>query len=934
MRMTTLEINRFGRFSNQRITFPDTPLIAVYGENEAGKSTIMQFILDTWFGYPSGNELKRWLDGTGEAKAGGSLLFTGNDGARYRLERTSAENAAPVLIKNGVEKCDSGLMLHGISRILYQDVFCFDLEGLRGIEKKKPAELNNLLLGAGMIGSRELASLEQTLSKKEEALFRKKGKNPELNRLFRKLETSEKTLHEWSEKMDSYRELRSRSASEQKSSDELEEQKRTIQDQFREWSVFASVRPMIIGYREMIKEISALDGAADFPADGRSRYEELQKEIKALAKEMNGLEEQISLLDQSIAAKPVRTSWLNAEGELTAWFRAALHDEQEQRDAARLVRDRNAVQLQLNALLDRLGTSASWDEDTLRKASVAVPFIHRIEKETADWKARLSERQQAEGEQQIRRKMIEQFKEKLDRFHETPEGENTGRRENTGHEPRQNRKTSQMLPFAAMLATLGLAVFSALFFTFPAALPVILTGGFLTWLLFLNTADRQSSEHPAEGAVPEQRHEAEISLIRDQFVSASTAFREKQAVLDQLAAEQDEQSERVDALLLANGYPGCAIDWADEAVKLVTGAKALQEKSDEMVQSLDAFSVRHRQVADEKARLTDLLDLPEGDPDYIERQFRTEKEKDTAVQELKAKRDVYVTQRDLKKSKLDHLYADRTALLHRAGTDDPDAFLEQAGRAERRVKLKDQRDQRRIQMLEQSGGEKRLLRFEKALDEGKWSGMTEDIFKNQLDRLDGKIRETRDRLLKVRAELGKLEENDSYREALDSHQQLLTEANDEAREWMICRTAQWAIETAKDRYRNQKLPRILHHASDFFKRITSGIYISLEVDPSGGFIVGRDDGRHFSAEQLSRGTAEQLYLSLRLALADQVDPDETLPVIIDEGLVNFDRRRAGNVLEILKETAADRQIILFTCHETFLSEMPAESVVRLGPAKV
>lgn len=927
MKITTLEINRFGRFTHCRITFPDTPFVIVYGENEAGKSTLMQFILNTWFGYPSGNSVKKWLDDTEEGKVGGSLLFTGNDGAHYRLERYLASHA-PVLLKNGSEKGAADSVLHGINRALYQDVFCFDLDGLSGIEKKKPSELNHLLLGAGMVGSNELASLEQRLEKKTGELFKKSGRNPELNQLFKQLEASGKSLNEWSKKMDGYRKLRRQAALEQQNIESLEAQKRKVQDQFREWSVFTAVRPMIIGYRAMNKEISGLSSAADFPTDGQSRYDEGRKQIKAIVKEISGLKEQIHLLDQSIAASPVRQDWLKAEGDLTAWFHAALRDEQEQKDAERLERDRDAAKVQLSSLMHRLGTA--WDEHTLRKASVTLSFAHQIERETAAWKARASERRQEEGEQRIRQKLMEQLKEKLNRYQqEGAYDKGTGRRQDVPKDQQQTRRLYLILPFLALAATLVLSFLSAFFFSVPAAIPVFLTGGVLTWLLFREAAERRSTNRPTAVGEPDHRREAEISLVREQLAGASAACREKKELLERLTADQKEQEERVSRLLTANGYPDCTIEWADEAVSIVENARGLQDQIDEMTRRLNALQARHHQFLEEKARLTDQLGLPEGDPEYIERCFRREKGNENARQKLKAKRDVYVKQRAVKVSRLESLKSEERALLREAGTDRPDAFLEKAAQAGRRAKLIEMRDQRRIQMLEQSGGEERLRTFGKMLDDGTWTGRTENTFQSQLAELDEKIQSAQDALLHARSELSTLEESTSYREELDNHQQLLTEANTLAREWMVYRTAQWAVETAKDRYRNQKLPRILHDAANFFSRITSGTYLSLEVDPSGGFIVGRNDGRHFRAEQLSRGSAEQLYLSLRLALADQVGPEEKLPIIIDEGLVNFDRNRTGQVLNILNQTATGRQVILFTCHEAFLREMPPESIIRL-----
>src|SRR5439155_18200022 len=86
-------------------------------------------------------------------------------------------------------------------------------------------------------------------------------------------------------------------------------------------------------------------------------------------------------------------------------------------------------------------------------------------------------------------------------------------------------------------------------------------------------------------------------------------------------------------------------------------------------------------------------------------------------------------------------------------------------------------------------------------------------------------------------------------------------------------------------------------------------------------------------EELSRGTAEQLYLCLRLALASEfARRAESLPLIMDDVLVNFDPVRARAVARELVRFAERRQILIFTCQpeSARLSEgsAPVCAVVR------
>ena len=69
-----------------------------------------------------------------------------------------------------------------------------------------------------------------------------------------------------------------------------------------------------------------------------------------------------------------------------------------------------------------------------------------------------------------------------------------------------------------------------------------------------------------------------------------------------------------------------------------------------------------------------------------------------------------------------------------------------------------------------------------------------------------------------------------------------------------------------------------------------------------------------SALALSQGTADQLYLAVRLALCSLLlSGAEKAPLVLDDALCNFDDRRAGLALQVLLDTAQERQVLLVTC---------------------
>lgn len=933
MKIKVLEINQFGRFENRKIELPEMPFTVIYGENEAGKSTIMNFILCTLFGYPQKSGLRKWVNSGAEDRLGGSLVFTGDDGQDYRLERVYARNDQPELFIGNSERGSIHKILHGIDRMLYQNVFCFDLDGLSGIEKTKPSDLNDLLLGAGMIGSSELTKLEQSLSKKTGLIFKKGGKNPEMNQLFRKLDQSGTDLRKWERKLDAFHELQQEIAKTRKEIQVLEDERKNVQARFMEWSAFSSVRPLIAGYRVLEEEISSAGKTSSFPEDGRSRFSDLEKQIAETEKEMTDLKDEIRFLDEAEAAKPVREKWIRAEGKLSAWFRSAARDDQDLREIDRLGKELAAGQAAYEAMAERLGPE--WSPGKILKASVDLSFIRQLREKTEIWMKLVSEEKSAANALSVQHASVIQLEQRLKqltglRSEVDVNSLRTARRAS----PEQKEKPfSLLLVFVSvLLMTLLFTAFSALLFTFYAALPVLVLG--LTLTAFYGWAALRSRQQGQKPGINEADHrrEAEASLTEEQLSGAEVAYEQKTRVREHCKDQLEAFEHQLKEWIRENGYAIDNVGLAEETARLVGDARALLSRLDGMSTELEARRADHDQFIGEKRRLTEELSLPDGDALYIEQQFNMEKEKAADLHALKSKRDVYRRQEKHLNQKLYRLNEEQHSLFEQAEVENHLQFLEKADHFERLRSLLEKRDERWLQMIEISGGEDKLKHFSGDLDRGIWEGIDEHDFKNSLSELDGKIKEARDRLTEEQAESRNMEESDTYRDALDNYQQLLAAANSKSREWAVYRTAQWAINRAKDQYRRQRLPRILNRARDYFEKITSGEYVSLQLDQTGGFIAGRNDGRHFRADELSRGTAEQLYLSLRLALAERICPGEKLPLIIDEGLVNFDARRTDRVLSLLKEVSQERQVILFTCQPAALTCASSESVVTLSKA--
>ncbi len=124
--------------------------------------------------------------------------------------------------------------------------------------------------------------------------------------------------------------------------------------------------------------------------------------------------------------------------------------------------------------------------------------------------------------------------------------------------------------------------------------------------------------------------------------------------------------------------------------------------------------------------------------------------------------------------------------------------------------------------------------------------------------------------------------------------------------------AQQTLVQASQQLQRRFAPRITQQAQTILARLTDGRYdrllltqaLDLEAAAQGETVL-------CSTLWRSEGTADQLYLALRLAVAQELTPEA--PLILDDALVRFDDKRLGNALDILKEAAGQKQVILFTC---------------------
>ena len=133
------------------------------------------------------------------------------------------------------------------------------------------------------------------------------------------------------------------------------------------------------------------------------------------------------------------------------------------------------------------------------------------------------------------------------------------------------------------------------------------------------------------------------------------------------------------------------------------------------------------------------------------------------------------------------------------------------------------------------------------------------------------------------------------------------------REYNALTLAMDALQRANVRLQERFSPELNRLSGLYLSRLTGERYTAVTLNRElEGAALRKEDVLPRSALALSRGTADQLYLAVRLAVCRLCLPEKP-PVVLDDALVCFDDQRLALALDLLRELAAEQQLLLFTC---------------------
>lgn len=202
------------------------------------------------------------------------------------------------------------------------------------------------------------------------------------------------------------------------------------------------------------------------------------------------------------------------------------------------------------------------------------------------------------------------------------------------------------------------------------------------------------------------------------------------------------------------------------------------------------------------------------------------------------------------------------------------------------------KDGRRVQSepAEENGSEEET--------EEEYFDRTEERLRWEADRIREEYRDKEIRYENLKEQLEELNEFETGCETLRKKREAL-------------QIAEKRLRDLSDQMQKEIGYRLNKRISEIIQELTDGRYEKLLADDEMKLFLLKD-GRKITLDQVSKGTAEQIYFALRMA-SSEILYEEKFPIILDDAFAYYDDTRLARILEWL--SGQDCQIILFTCQK-------------------
>ena len=860
-----IHIDGFGIFSGFSLTGLGHGVNIIRGNNEAGKSTLLKFIRYTLFGYP--RFLDQRMAPLKGGQHGGRIRATLSSNSESVFERTGNDRIR--LHFQGEETANQAQwfqLLGNASADLFNNVYAFSLDELVGMGSLNDSGVEDRIFSIGLgLGSTSLGDVERSISDKTDKIYKPRGSNQVIPGILGAMKDRQELILQVQDNLPAYDQLQTELRS-------LRSQQRLFQEQLKELQgkramleMYSRCHDAYIAYVRSQEALSQLPPLQPYPEDLLELYQ------RAADREVE-LQEGIRDLQKGTGSEK-GTEELKALSESITWNQALL--------------DQEEVVSYLHGNLSRYKqTLTELHEEQQQINTLNRSIIEGLKQVDDNW----TEQQATAFPASVtHRERIQQFGRQMEQL----SAEKTAlENEISASRAREGVVRAERL---TMLVALALLIGSVPSFYYQ--LPVL--GAALIAISLLVLAGKKM-------------------MIRRDILAVLSENKEKLEEAQALLNSQYQDYIQTELQLSGTWSPDTfttLFHQVEQIKRDIRDRNQLQDKINQQrlpfvqdvekkVEGLKPL-LAHTLAADTALAIQQVIAAFQETKDSKAKQQQVVDElnrKNRAISDLKEKHH--------------QVHTKINSFLEQVGGNDPEDFRRRV-ETNKQVKGLTEKSERAWETLEQLAGRGRAAEVISYLNQHDKLTLEVSIREQQ-----ALVAEETTAYEEILQQIGSGEEAVRKMEEGPDLATLLTEQEvDRQRlreaysEWLSGRVALNLLSSVRHAYERDKQPEVIKNAGRVFEHITDGQYQTIRVtlDTRQVSVYDQTEASKQIAH-LSRGTREQLLISLRLGFIEAYEKSsEPLPVVMDEVLVNFDPERAQQTARILQEFARERQLLVFTC---------------------
>lgn len=403
MKFEKIHIDGFGALQNLELDGISPGLNIIEGANEAGKTTMLEFVRALFFGFAQRDrntgDAKRFLPNGGAH--GGWAILQNSHNEKLRIDRIGDKTSAgecKVQLLGTDRDINIDVLLNGADRLLYEQIFAFSLDELSGFSQSDERVQNSIYAASSGRGSDSLFSALKRTDDQVKEIYTKRGRNQSLNKALAEYRNLQIQIKDLSGQVEEYNNDREQLFEYQKNAEELREQFNTVKKQLDSAKLYAAVWETWIALSALRNELDELPAQPKFEVakaaampdlkikfqQQQDAIENLQPRLKRVELELKNCEVDEVILRNAVSIKEIKEQL----GTYESTLRALPLNEQKL----------DSAQQQIKVLSEQLGPG--WNEENVEKIDTSREprlQIQRFEKTVEEQDRKLNEAIQKES---------------------------------------------------------------------------------------------------------------------------------------------------------------------------------------------------------------------------------------------------------------------------------------------------------------------------------------------------------------------------------------------------------------------------------------------------------------------------------------------------------------------------------------------------------